>query len=80
MEPLLGQIQLFPYSFAPEGWSFCEGQLLRIDQFTALFALIGTEYGGTGIQTFGLPNLKGKEPITGMHYCIALSGSFPNRG
>ncbi len=80
MEPYLGQIQLFPYNFAPKGWAFCEGQLLAISQYTALFSLLGTMYGGDGNQTFGLPNLKGKEPHPNMHYCIALEGIFPARG
>jgi microcystin-dependent protein len=79
MEPFLGQIQLLPYNFAPSGWAFCEGQLLSIAQNTALFALIGTMYGGDGTQTYALPNLKGKEPNPEMHYCIALQGVFPSR-
>ncbi len=79
MEPYLGQIQLFPYNFAPRGWAFCEGQLLQIRQNTALFSLLGTEYGGDGKETFGLPHLKGKEPHPHMHYCIALTGQFPAR-
>lgn len=79
MEPLLGQIQLFPYNFTPEGWLFCEGQLLNIENYTALYALVGTQFGGNGIRTFAIPDLKGKEPIPNTHYCIAVSGSFPNR-
>ena len=80
MDPFIGQIQLLPYNFAPQGWTFCEGQLLPISQSQALFALIGTLYGGDGVQTFALPNLKGKEPAPEMHYCIALVGIFPSRG
>ena len=79
MEPFLGQIQLLPYNFAPNGWAFCEGQLLAISQNSALFSLIGTFYGGDGVSTFGLPNLKGKEPDPNMHYCIALNGIYPSR-
>lgn len=79
MEPFIGQILLLPYNFAPAGWAFCEGQLLSISQNTALFALIGTLYGGNGTQNFALPNLKGKEPDPNTHYCIALQGIFPSR-
>lgn len=79
MEPFLGQIQLLPYNFAPQGWSFCEGQMLQISQNSALFALLGTMYGGDGRVTFALPNLKGKEPDPNMHYCIATEGIFPSR-
>jgi microcystin-dependent protein len=79
MEPFLGQVQLLPYNFAPQGWLFCEGQLLPINQYQAVFSLLGTMYGGDGIQTFAVPNLKGKEPDPNMHYCIALQGIYPSR-
>lgn len=79
MEPLLGQVQLLPYNFAPKDWAFCEGQLMPIMENQALFALLGTFYGGDGRSTFALPNLKGKEPHPNMHYCIALRGFFPPR-
>ena len=78
-EQLIGQIQLFPYDFAPTDWAFCEGQLLPIMQNQLLFSLIGTRYGGDGMSTFALPNLKGKEPGPDMHYCIALQGIYPSR-
>ena len=55
MEPFLGQITLFPFSFAPKGWALCEGQILSIQQNTALFSLLGTYYGGDGVRTFALP-------------------------
>jgi len=79
MEPFLGQIQLLPYNFAPNGWAFCEGQLLAISQNTALFSLLGTTYGGDGATTFALPNLKAKEPDPNTHFCIALEGIYPSR-
>jgi microcystin-dependent protein len=79
MEPYIGQIQLFPYNYVPAYWVFCEGQLLSISQYTALFNLLGTTYGGDGKNTFALPNLKGKEPDPNMHYCIALEGIYPQR-
>ena len=61
--PFLGMIILVPYNFAPRGWAFCQGQLLPISQNTALFALLGTQYGGNGQTTFALPNLQGRVPI-----------------
>jgi microcystin-dependent protein len=63
MEPFLGQITLFPFFFAPRGWAFCEGQVLPISQYTALFSLLGTYYGGNGVSNFALPDLRGRVPI-----------------
>src|SRR5277367_4563851 len=63
MEPFVGQITLFPFFFAPKGWAHCEGQLLPISQNTALFSLLGTYYGGNGVQNFALPDLRGRVPI-----------------
>ncbi|WP_280549096.1 tail fiber protein [Halomonas sp. 11-S5] len=79
MEPFIGQIQLFPYNFAPRGWVFCEGQELQIEQNTALFSLIGTTYGGDGRTTFALPDLKTNSLDRNLHYCIALQGIYPTR-
>jgi microcystin-dependent protein len=59
-EPFLGQIQTFAFNFAPRGWMLCDGQLLAIQQNTALFSLIGTTYGGNGTTTFALPDLRGR--------------------
>src|SRR6266568_7383212 len=59
MEPFIAQVQLFAFNFAPPGWSTCEGQLLPINQNTALFSLLGTTFGGDGQQTFALPDLQG---------------------
>jgi len=78
-EQFIGQIQLFPYNYAPRDWAFCEGQLLQIVENQALFSLIGTTYGGDGKSTFALPNLKGKEPDPNMQYCISLQGIYPSR-
>src|SRR5689334_3213432 len=58
--PFLGQISLFGFNFAPRGWAFCQGQILAISQNQALFALLGTTYGGNGQTTFALPNLQGR--------------------
>ena len=60
MTPFLGQITLFPYNFAPVGWAFCQGQLLPISQNTALFSLLGTQFGGNGTSNFALPDLRGR--------------------
>jgi microcystin-dependent protein len=79
MEPFIGQIELFPYNFAPRNWMVCTGQLLPINQNTALFSLLGTNFGGDGRTTFALPNLQGKEPAPGLQYCIAIQGIFPTR-
>jgi microcystin-dependent protein len=62
-EPFIGEIQMFGGNFAPRGWAFCEGQLLPISQNDALFALVGTTYGGDGQATFALPDLRGRMPI-----------------
>lgn len=62
-EPFLGEIRMVGWNFAANGWALCNGQLLSISQNTALFSLLGTTYGGDGIQTFALPNLQGRVPI-----------------
>jgi microcystin-dependent protein len=59
-EPFLGQITLFPYSFAPLGWADCAGQLMSTSQSAALFSLLKNTFGGDGRSTFGLPNLQGR--------------------
>lgn len=58
--PFLGQISIFSFDFPPTGWAFCDGQLMSIQQNAALFALLGTSYGGNGTSTFALPNLQGR--------------------
>lgn len=73
MEPLLGEIKIFAGSFAPQGWYTCEGQTLSISQNTALFSILGTTYGGDGMQTFKLPDLRGAFPTQ----CTNLSGAHP---
>jgi microcystin-dependent protein len=62
-DPFLAEIRIFPFNFAPNGWSWCDGQLIPIAQNTALFALLGTIYGGDGKSTFALPDLQGKAPM-----------------
>jgi microcystin-dependent protein len=62
-EPFLGEIRTFAFNFAPQGLAMCNGQLLSISQNTALFALVGTFYGGNGTTTFALPNLQSRVGI-----------------
>jgi microcystin-dependent protein len=62
-QPYIGEIRLFGGNFAPAGWNFCDGSLLSIAQFSALFQLIGTTYGGDGQNTFAVPDLRGRVPV-----------------
>ncbi|MCG8406613.1 MAG: tail fiber protein [Phycisphaerales bacterium] len=62
-EPFVGEIRMFAGNFAPNGWAFCDGQLLAVSQNDALFSLLGTIYGGDGHTTFGLPEMRGRLPI-----------------
>jgi microcystin-dependent protein len=61
--PFLCEIKIVAFNYAPKGWAMCNGQLLPINQNAALFALIGTFYGGNGVSTFALPNLQGRVPL-----------------
>ncbi len=63
MDPFIGEVRMFGGTFAPLGWADCNGQLMSIAQNTALFALIGTTYGGDGQTTFALPDLRSRIPI-----------------
>jgi microcystin-dependent protein len=68
--PFLGQITTFGFGFAPAGWALCNGQLLSINQYQALFALLGVQFGGDGKTTFGLPNLQGA-------FALGRNSQFP---
>src|SRR4051812_11393884 len=63
-EPYIGEVKLLSFSFAPKGYMLCQGQLLAIASNTALFSLLGTTYGGNGVQTFGLPDTRGRMIIS----------------
>lgn len=63
MEGYLAEVRMFAGNFAPRGWMLCQGQLLSIAQWTAVFALVGTTYGGNGQTTFGLPDFRGRMPL-----------------
>jgi microcystin-dependent protein len=71
--PYLGEIKIFPFGFAPKNWVQCNGQTLPINQFQALFALLGTTYGGNGTTTFNLPNLQGNVAV---HFGVGFAGTF----
>lgn len=62
-DPFVAEIRIFAGNFAPTGWAFCDGQIMPISQNTALFSLLGTNYGGDGKSTFGLPDLQGSAPM-----------------
>ncbi|MFB5674115.1 phage tail protein [Paenibacillus terreus] len=78
-EPFIGEIQLYPYSFAPSGWMKAEGQLLSISGNSELFSLIGTKFGGDGRTNFALPDLRGASPMPGVSYFISVNGAYPSR-
>ena len=61
-EPFVGEIRMFGFGFAPQGWAQCNGQLLPINQNQALFSLLGTTYGGDGVTTFALPDMRSRVP------------------
>lgn len=63
MDSFVGEIRVFTFPWAPQDWAFCDGSIVSIQQYTALFALVGTRYGGDGRNTFGLPNMQGYAPI-----------------
>ncbi|HEY2069738.1 MAG TPA: tail fiber protein [Rhizomicrobium sp.] len=73
-QPYVAQIELFSFSFAPKGWSLCQGQTLQIAQNQALFALLGTAFGGNGQTTFALPDFRGRAPIGGTNPLGAQAG------
>jgi microcystin-dependent protein len=76
----LGEIRLVAFNFAPHGWAVCDGHLLPINQNQALFALLGTTYGGDGQTTFALPDLRGRvalgagQPPSGLNYALGATG------
>lgn len=63
LDPFIGQIMIIANSFAPKGWALCNGQMLPIAQYTALFSILGTTYGGNGQTTFQLPDLQARFPL-----------------
>jgi microcystin-dependent protein len=77
--PYIGQLRLVAFNFAPRGYALCNGQLLPINQYQALFALLGTTYGGNGVSTFALPNLQSRVAISsGNGYTLGGSAGTEN--
>ena len=74
-QPYVGEIKIFAGNFAPAGWMFCEGQILPISEYDTLYTLIGTTYGGDGMSTFALPDLRGRLPLhQGNGFILAETG------
>lgn len=77
--PFLGEIRPYAFAFPPQGWVRCDGQLLPIAENDALFALIGTTYGGDGVNTFAVPDLRGRRVVgpgseSGTTYTVGMKG------
>jgi microcystin-dependent protein len=72
-EQILGEIRMFAGTFAPSGFAFCNGQLLSISTNSALFSLLGTTYGGNGVTTFALPDLRAAAPV---HFGTTANGTY----
>ena len=64
MDPYVGEIRLFGFNYPTTGWALCNGQLLAVQNYSALFALLGNQYGGDGVTTFALPNYCGRAPVS----------------
>lgn len=82
METLMGTIMLFAPNWTAKGWMPCTGQILPIAQYSALFSLLGTQYGGDGIRTFALPNIPSQpteNQPTALSAYIAVEGIYPSR-
>lgn len=83
-DPFVAEIRVFPFNFAPKGWALCNGQLLPISQNTALFSLLGTNYGGDGKSNFALPDMQGSVPLhpgqaqSGTEYFLGQIGGTQN--
>lgn len=63
MDPFIGEIKMVGFNYAPTGWALCNGALVSVVQHSALFALLGTTFGGDGVNTFGLPDYRGRGPV-----------------
>ena len=84
-EPYIGEIMVFGSNYCPRGWAAADGSLRQIQYYTALFSLVGTNFGGDGMNNFGLPKQSviaaptASGPATTMSVCIATTGNFPAR-
>lgn len=79
MDQFLGQIELFPYGFAPAHWTLCDGKLLSVSDNQALYTLLGTRFGGDGVSNFAVPDLRNAAIGSYNQYYIALQGLYPSR-
>lgn len=79
MDAYIGQIELLPYMFVPQGWLRCDGTKLQVKNYQALYSLLGVTFGGTVGIEFALPDLRGAEPMNGLAYYIAFIGIYPTR-
>lgn len=78
-QPYVGQVICVGFNFAPVGWAICDGSLLPISEYSTLFNLIGTTYGGNGTTTFGIPDLRGRTPLSqGAGYVLGQPGGAEN--
>jgi len=77
METFLGTIMAFPFTYAPRGWHLCDGRTMLIREYSALYSLLGTQFGGDGQNYFKLPQLA--SPGTNLQYYIAMDGTYPSR-
>ncbi len=73
-QSFVGEIRLLGFNFPPSGWAFCDGSLLAIDQYEVLFNLLGTTYGGNGVTTFALPDLRSRVPLGQGPYVLGQTG------
>lgn len=77
MDYTVGEIVLFATVYSPENFLECDGRQYEIQQYSALYSLIKTKFGGDGVRFFNLPNLKGSEPHPELMYCICCNGNYP---
>ena len=77
MDPFLGSLLLIPYTFIPRGWAACDGTLLSIQQNSALYSLLGNQFGGDNVHTFALPKMDAPAPH--LRWVIATEGVYPSR-
>ncbi|MDQ0532430.1 phage tail protein [Azospirillum picis] len=70
---------MVPYDFVPDGFAACDGSSLNVTSYEALYSVMGNKFGGDDKQSFKLPDLRGKEPVLGLHYVMCLTGLYPDR-
>ncbi len=78
-DAFVGELKLVPYDYCPTGWLEADGRLLPIRNYQVLFTLVGTRFGGDGISSFALPDMRKAVPLPNLRYCIAVMGDYPRR-